>query len=152
MDEIIVRPAEITDTNFILSTWLREYFKNSGFTIGISSPLFFEYHQRVVKRIMARDTTRVLVAALSDDPFVIIGYLVYELPEADWQVAHICFVKVQFRKFGIAKELLKESELDTTKTIEYTHRMRERSKEGRYSEMHWLYEKLPSLTYNPYLI
>jgi hypothetical protein len=87
---------------------------------------------------LSRESTKTLVAVLREDPFVILGYLVVELPEEGWQVIHFSYVKKAWRGIGIFKQMIEESELDRSKRIEFTHHMGKPVPEN--------------FIYNPYLV
>ena len=79
MEEILIRPGDATDWSFILATWLRYYQENSSLAREIRKPIFFEYHQKLLKKLMVRETTNIYVAALKEDPFVIVGYFILKI-------------------------------------------------------------------------
>lgn len=137
MKEFEIRDAVADDLNFILSSWLKSYRQSSQFAKHIPSRLYFEWHQKVIKRILERQTTRVRVAYTPEAPEVILGYFVAE-EQGDIWVAHYLYVKKAFRRFGIAKELF-----NNVGYMEYTHMT---------DECRWILNKVLSLVYNPYRI
>lgn len=137
MKEFEIRDAVADDLNFILSSWLKSYRQSSQFARYIPSRLYFEWHQKVIKRILERRTTKVRVAYTPGSPEVILGYFVAE-DQGDVSVAHYLYVKKAFRRFGIAKELFSNFGY-----MEYTHMT---------DECRWILNKVLSLVYNPYRI
>lgn len=144
MEEIKVRNSNPEDTAFIVSTWEKHFRKhNTGIVFFVRKETYDEWHPKVIKRILQRPTTNVLVAADKEDPSVIYGYLCYEKLSDNLAVIHYCYIKSNFRKMGIAKELLKKSEIDLEKQVEFTHDT---------NEMKWIWSKYPKLNYNFYLV
>lgn len=138
-NNIVIRPGIPDDFNFVISTWLKCYRHSSTFTKHVKSTIFFLWHQRVIKRILSRPQTKVLVACEANDPSLILGYLVCE--SQDVSVLHFIYVKKAFRKFGIGKELFQVSQ--SPSDSEFTHHT---------FDMEWVTQKYPNLVYNLYRI
>lgn len=139
-EEVIIRDFQQDDLNFILSTWLKSYRLDSKFTNFIRNSVFYPWHERLIKKILARENTRPYVACLKEDPFVILGYLITEGP-----VVHFAYVKGPFRRMGIFKTMMKAAAIDLQapgERINYTHHTQ---------DMNWLSEKYPTLNFHPYL-
>lgn len=109
----ITRKPTGADISFIYSTWLRSYHYDS-FTKSTAKSIYFENYKLVLDHILK--TAQVYVACSKEDPNVIFGYVVYE-PET----IHYVFVKEAFRRFGLAKALIKEA-LGGAEKAEATHR------------------------------
>jgi len=135
---IDIRPKYQDDDGFIYATWLRSYRFGSRFAKGINNTTFFREHTKIIKYILDKKTTRCLIACLSDDPKVILGYCVFEVGESP--VIHYVYVKEAFRKMGIATRLAESTNLDWCK-ITYSHQT--------YFLTH-MEQKISEMTYNPY--
>lgn len=105
---VSIRPGSGADHAFILATWLRSFRHNSPMTRRITDAVFFKHHHPIVTDIVARST--VLVAALEDDPNVILGYLVTER-QPGAHVLHFAYTKKEFRRMRVFSQLLEESDL-----------------------------------------
>lgn len=107
---ITIRTFLAQDENFIFSTWLKGlYFGNPWFR-EIDKTAYLLTYRQAIKRILYYRKTAVKIACLKEDPEIIIGYAVFEGPALHW-----VHVKKEFRKMGVAKQLI-------PKTITtYTH-------------------------------
>lgn len=141
LNEIEVRRAKDADMPFIYANWLNHYKNYSSFAKRIRKDLFMQWHHKVVKLIVERSTCDVYVAYPKGDPEVLLGYLVTE-QWPDGPVVHFIFVKEAFRRFGIARSMIKHSEIPTDK-ITFTH--------WTY-DMDALTKRYPEYVYNPYKI
>ena len=86
--------------SLVYATWLRSYQAASMVTKHIPRETYFREHHKVLDGIFARNPT-VKLAAMPDDPTVVFGWSVTE-PGA----VHYCYVKPDFRRYGIATALL----------------------------------------------
>lgn len=104
LEELVVaRPFQVSDFEFIISTWIRGlYYGNSWFK-EIPKDIFMKFYQRVITDIMASQNTTAWVACLKEDPDVIVGYAAFHLPD----VVHYVYVKEAWRHLGIASYLVK---------------------------------------------
>lgn len=134
---LLIRPAEPQDKNFIFKSWLEVYKSESRFGRDISSHVFYPFHQRVIERIVSRPQTQILVASPKDDPFLICGFLVFE-----GNVIHYAYTRKAFRRMGVARALVEHTGIDPL-TITFTHQT---------FDLLSLRDRIPSATYNPYLI
>jgi GNAT superfamily N-acetyltransferase len=138
--EVNIRKFKITDLNFILSKWLKNYKFSSRFTKKINSDIFYKWHDLIIKNIINKDNATVLIANPLDEPDVNLGFICFESGES--KVIHYIFVKPEFRNFGIGKRLYHEA-MGENSVAYFTH---------------WTYPvdtlkvKLPNLTYDPYRI
>jgi GNAT superfamily N-acetyltransferase len=108
--EIVIRPAIADDTAFILREWLRT-FCESPFAAHIDRATFFREHHRVATMQLGRGA---VVAALPDARDVLCGFLA-----GAGEVLHYAYVKPQFRRMGIASEMVGHVFGDSQ--ITYTH-------------------------------
>lgn len=136
--DIKIRKSNNDDFSYILVSWARHFKFSSIFARKISPAIYFSNHHKVIKKILNRKTTHVLIAHLPDDPDVIIGYLVYEGVESRPTI-HMIYVKRAFRKFGVATELLNGFRLRNAMFTHWTN------------DLKWIKQKAVSLQFNPYL-
>lgn len=145
LNEITIRKGVMDDDHdkpYIFSTWLKWYKGHSSFARDIRNGIFYREHHRILDSICARESTRVLCAVFSNEPQVILGYLVYEIIESN-PVIHFAFTKKEFEKEGIFRRLLEKSEMDFLGPIQFTHRT---------YEAETLMDRNPKADYNPYLV
>jgi hypothetical protein len=141
---VLIREATAEDLPFIFGTWLNHFHGNSYFAKRIRNGVYFRYHHLLAERILSRPTTRVLLATLSDDPLVILGYLVVE-QNAKEHVVHFAFVKKPWQRMGLARDLVSEAGVPSDLAgVSYTH--------PTYQWWQELEPKYPQSIYNPYLI
>lgn len=126
---IILRPGVKEDANFVFATWLKGYYYGSKATKTISKTSFMMEYHKVIENILSKPSTQVAVAALKDDPDVIIGYSVFDGP-----VLHWVFVKDGWRKMGIAASLTDLPFTVCTHQTELGHKIR------------------PNLIFDPFLV
>lgn len=132
-DHVKIRSSLPEDTNFIISTWLRNYRHSSQFAKDIRTNTFYKWHELVIKRILSRPGTQVTVACDPEHESLIYGYFVVE--QQDVLVAHFIYVKKPYRSFGLARMLTESVPFE-----EYTHKTESVS------------NKLESKVYNPYRV
>lgn len=142
VDELLVRPGTNEDKNFIFSTWLKCYRRHSLFTRNISNDVYFDWHQKVINRLFNRGATAT-VAALKEDPMVVLGYLVTEEVGDVNPIIHFAYVKFAFQKCGIMRTLLFAARIELKAKTEYTHHT---------FEIEPIIAKYPNMSFNPYLL
>ena len=120
-----------TARNLVFATWLKSYQTSSIHAKGIPKDLFFAEHHRLIERIFERDPV-VRLAVLPDDHDVVLGWVV-----GTPGIVHYVYVKPSFRRYGIARALLKPFGDKFT----YTH--------ATYV-LRDLYPRLDGCVYNPY--
>jgi len=140
LEQVQFRPAAPADEAFIFSTWLKSYKHSSRFAQPITPKIFFARHHKIVERILAMPQTQVIVCASKEDQNTILGYLAFTAGPRP--IVHFCYVKVPFRKMGIAKGLFDDANIALENAV-YTHRM---------EDLDWVERKYPGLEYDPYLI
>lgn len=104
MEEIATRNLRAGDEPFIYDSWLKSYYDDCIEDGFVRKKLFYKRHQPVVTKLIEKSIIRLAVE--SEDPDVIIGYIVYE---EEPKTVHYCYVKGSFRRFGICKRLLYET-------------------------------------------
>lgn len=105
-----LRAGKMEDLNFIIISWLKGLYYGSEFYREIPWPTFKKNYEAYLKRLLAKDSILVAVAALKSNADVILGYSITEEIQ-DKNVVHWVYVKEDFRRIGIAKDLL-PSKLD----------------------------------------
>lgn len=141
MNDIEVRSFIPDDTPFVIATWLNYYKYFSYFAKRIRKGVFFKWHHKIVENILKKPTTTVLIATPTNDPEIILGFLVTEKMDQD-QVIHFIFVKEELRNMGIGRRLIEESKIDLDKVF-FTH--------WTYS-VNDLIKKYPNISYDPYRV
>jgi GNAT superfamily N-acetyltransferase len=104
--KIVLRAAQATDKGFILNSWLVGNYWGNWFFNQMNQDLYFKVYTEVVSRLLFNPLTRVDVAALSDDPNMILGFAVYNGPTLHW-----IYVKKDYRSKGIANLLIKDKSI-----------------------------------------
>ncbi len=130
-DDLILRPADEDDRDYVLKTWLRTNGHGSNAAQNIGKISWGE-HRALILTILAR--AAVLIAAWAGDPTTIIGFSVTEAGKV-----HFVYVRKDFWRGGIAKRLL--GSMLRQENVVYTHKTR-------------MCEQLPipkTWTFNPYL-
>lgn len=107
-----IRSYEPDDKNFIYTSWLRGLRFGNDFFREIDSDVYYREMQKTVDTILALKDTKVDVACLIEDPRVILGYVVNRPDVLDW-----VFVKLPWRRMGVARTLLKDKEIKFVSNI-----------------------------------
>jgi len=130
--EIVFRLPIVDDYNFLLSSWLKSARIQHH---EVEDKIYFEaYKARVRMMLATRDT---MLAVDPDDPLLILGYINY-----DDSAVHFLYVKHALRNFGIATQLLSQ----TNKSFPIT--VTESSKVLKHYRT-----KYPGrIVYNPYIV
>jgi hypothetical protein len=100
--KVVIRSAEKTDKDFVMSTWLKGNFWSSTYFSAMEQDEYFKEYGKNIQRILDTPGTKVDAAVLEDAPSVVIGYLVY-----NDQVLHWAYCKRDYRKKGIFNILIK---------------------------------------------
>lgn len=144
---VTIRDGGERDQAFVFSSWLQSY-RSSAFARPIATHTYFDRHHAVLERILARPTTRVVVATPEDAPAVILGWAVTEGllrgsardgATAPTPTLHYVYVKEQFRKLGIARQLVAR----IGRRFAVTHRT---------AVVEGAMRRRPDVVYDPYLI
>lgn len=149
---ILMRPARASDIPMITHSWLtsfrgeeskgkgRKFHRGGLGSEGIPNRFFYYYHHKVLESLIPNSI--VMVACLENSPDTILGWVCAQVVDTAL-VVHYAYTKYAFRKYGIARRLLKEI-IDTEKppAVFCTHLMPHLKRKVR--EMGWLY--------NPYLL
>lgn len=98
--EVTLRRMTEGDRNFVLSSWLRSYAEQQT---GMTRAVFFRLYEPVVVELVSR--CEVVVAGLPDVGDAILGWLA-----ASDSTVHYVFVKPRWRKLGVARRLLSDTD------------------------------------------
>lgn len=137
---IKIRSFVPTDTNFILSSWLRSYKEKSQFARRILYSVYFQYHEPVVKFLIKQGT--VLIAYSEKEPDIIGGYFCFEKTPHEFR-GHYCYVRKSMRGLGLARALVQASGMESHERKFFTHWT---------SFIDEMINDQEKMVYNPYLI
>jgi ribosomal protein S18 acetylase RimI-like enzyme len=116
--KIVIRDAQTSDRNFILSSWLKgNYFGNFYFG-QIPQHVYFEEYSKWILKALADENTKVSVACDENIPGWIVGFAVSNKENLYW-----VHVKKEFRNRGIATLLLAGKGITTVKATTKVGRM-----------------------------
>lgn len=102
---IKIRSFKDEDTNFILNSWLKS-FRNAPFSKTIDDDLYYEVQKRVILHSLNHHDVRVICTP--DDDQHILGYASFNEETPNIIDVDYVYVKSPYRKFGLAKELIKD--------------------------------------------
>lgn len=98
-----VRDYTPDDKSFICATFLRGlYYGDSWFSV-IPKDIFMDNYKKVIETLIDSPKVTIKVAALKEDPTIILGY---SMLSSDFQTVHWVFVKQVWRNKGIARSLV----------------------------------------------
>ena len=97
---LLIREADVSDIPFILDSWLRHYvdFRDKRMP---SDHVWFKSYRPVVENLLQKCSVK--VAAYSEQPHQIFGYIVYD---KESPILHWIFVKKIMQEMGIATKLI----------------------------------------------
>ncbi len=108
------RPYVPEDLNFIMNSWGTSYYKGSDYHHWMSPETFHHYHRPIRLSILNKPTIAVIVCASTEDPTLIIGWIVVEKPfEARGIILHYIYVKQAFKEQKISNELYSRAVLES---------------------------------------
>lgn len=96
--DLVLRPMNKLDENFILNSWLQSARKHPEF-INISNQVYYKEYAKFIQKVIKNGCT---VLCNLQDPNSIYGYIV---ADQDNKLVHFIYIKYSFRKFGFAKKL-----------------------------------------------
>jgi hypothetical protein len=119
----VLRAAEAGDDAFVRKWWRRSERENVATyppsVVGFEGDRFKTFHNAMMDVVLARASTRTLVACPADNPETILGYLVHRpglavqfrgprngLEIGPAPVAYFLYVRPEMRKMGTARLLL----------------------------------------------
>ena len=115
--KIRLREMGSSDFSFIMATWLRGLYYDSGFYSEIEKAVFFDNYGAIAKSILDKSACRPRIAVLDDSPDVILGYAIIEEAAAG-DIVHYVYVKSAFRKARICSQMLHRKVLACTHLTE----------------------------------
>lgn len=98
-DLIVFRDGIEHDYPLIFASWLKGLYYGNQLYGDIPSELYYAVYHQVVEQLLK--TAKVKIAALKEDPDVILGYSVY-----DGNTLHWVFVKNAWRGIGLGRDLI----------------------------------------------
>jgi GNAT superfamily N-acetyltransferase len=101
--ELAVRKPHAGDVDFLTNSWL-ESFRDGYFPSSVPNRVYYNQHHRILEKLMPR--AQILIACNAKDPEQIFGWVCAEQMDQHL-VIHYIYVKDTFRRFGIAKRLVK---------------------------------------------
>ncbi len=112
------RPMKKEDYGYVIASWSREFYK--------TDPIKLMDHQDYVPWQTSRinwciGCTPILIAHLQDEPDSIVGFICATNLNEDDLLVHWINVKGIFRRFGVAKELLKQFQYKNLLFSHYFH-------------------------------
>lgn len=127
-----IRHAIDSDVPFIFNSWLKSFRETGTLCRGVNNVIYFAGHHKLIQKIVQRSMTYVAYSA--EDPMQTYGYIVGEFIQNVF-VLHFAYVKHSFRKFGIAKLLLEQFNIEPGTMRCYTHQTRTAEKLAPRYEM-----------------
>ena len=109
-DLVTIREYIPTDKDLILPSWLNGLRFGSKHYRKVNKDLYFSFHYLLFDSILDNPNIVKAVAALTEDPDVIIGYVIHDHRTLYW-----AYVKPAWRQLGIFKSMLP----DTIESVRY---------------------------------
>lgn len=103
--ELLIRPANGSDLNFIYDTFRQSMKSDSNFGRAVATGLFNREFVKVIDDILKTAVT--LIACYTSSPHTILGYLISEPGKI-----HYAFTKMAFREMGVQRELVRHAGLE----------------------------------------
>lgn len=104
-DLIYYRLVRDTDMPFIMATWLKGLIGGNDYYRMIHRESFMTNYGPFIQRRMATKGVLTMVACLKENEDIILGYSVTE-KRGDSNIVHWVYVKPDWRRIGIGKEIL----------------------------------------------
>lgn len=117
-----IREGKAEDIPFVLNSLLKRYRDAIPIRL-VTDRVYYENQHHVVTHIMQSPGAKLLVACDPEHENTIFGYCLAEDLTPDWVLLHFAYVKGAFRRFGLAKDLIKQAIGSATK-VQYTHSMK----------------------------
>ncbi len=113
--DLKIRKANQKDLNFIYDSFLKTIKHDTPIGKQMKTGDFMRQYREVLDHLFLETNCEIYIASYPEDPFTILGYIVYKL-----DVLHFIFVKLAFRNLGIGKALFERA--FGRETIEYSHK------------------------------
>lgn len=98
---VTIRPGALTDEPMIFSAWLHSLRHENALFRLIEQEAYFRHYHEIIRRILDRPQTIVLIACLREDEDVNLGFSVLEP-----NILHWVFVKPAWRGIGLMHDLV----------------------------------------------
>lgn len=141
-DSLLIRPAQESDLNLILSSWLKEY-RYAPFTKGIESKLYYKHHKELILSLLASSQCQVICQR--EDLNAVLGYMVFSYDTLNNLIIHYLYIKNTFRKLGFGRTLVQNAILPQHDLIIFATHF------TKWLKLFIDGTKLP-ITYHPYLL
>ncbi len=116
---IAYRPAADADRRFVIGSWL-DSFRDSHAAGQIAMADWQSIMWAQVERILARPGCQTIVSCNSEDPTQLHGFVTFDSDTGDDPpLVFYCYVKSAFRRWGIARGLLRTAGIDPTEPLDY---------------------------------
>jgi GNAT superfamily N-acetyltransferase len=131
---VALRPAVADDASFVLSSWLKSFFRHRSAwqsMVRLTERQYFKGHHELLRWIITRSET--VVACPADDPGLICGWCCYQ-PLTPVCVVHYVYVKDKYRGFGIGRQLFEAATAGSTSVAvsHWTRRLSEDKADVKY--------------------
>jgi hypothetical protein len=110
--KIIIRDAEYGDKSFIFSTWLKGVYYGCTYFRQMPQDLYYDLQGDQITKVLQDPSTHIRIACDQDDPPWVVGFCVYKNSDLHW-----IYVKLDFRKKGIARLLMQGVEIQQVKAM-----------------------------------
>ena len=110
---VYIRLADTGDSSFVYKSWLDSWWVQNKDQF---QPLFYKTHREIISRLMEDAIT--VIACSDEDPNLIFAWMCGLRTSNNRLVIHYCYTKEAFRKFGLAKTLLRYFEHDKGEPIQ----------------------------------
>lgn len=108
-DPVFYRAATRDDLPFILAHWVDSYARGTPAVARRPLTIMRRHYRSAVRStvtdILAKPTTRVVMASCRLDPNIIYGFACYDVAE-DFPILHYCYCKELFRGMDIGSTLV----------------------------------------------
>lgn len=98
--QVVVRKSTPDDKDFIMDSWIRGQYHGSPYWSQMPKDLFYKHYAKRIEQILATPLTATYVAVLSDDPSIIIGFMVSTRSTLHW-----AYTKLDYRGQGVQRLL-----------------------------------------------
>jgi hypothetical protein len=115
MDNLIIRPPQDNELNFIYNSYLKSN-RNNLEHMNMSNEFYYKTMTSILQSILSRSTINMLIETTNNE---IIGYMIVENTN-NIQLVHFAYIKFAFRKLNLFTYLW-NSVIDLNKSIICTH-------------------------------
>lgn len=150
---VMLRLGVETDHPFVFGTWLRGLYYGNSFFRQIEKNEFMQNYSRVIQNVLFKPGVILRVACLRDEEDVICGYSLSE-ELLQFQILHWIHIKPEWRKLGIAEDLIPEQTNVVTHVVDsmLKAKLKEDAKTKNYLSNYDVKLKDKKLSFKPFLI